>query len=411
MNRLSELGERIAEIQDRVLCENDHLEEVRQRIPRDVTPGLSRRRRTVLAAAALAAGIAMVTFFLMSSPRPLTIAVGEASDFEIGAWIAAPAAESLPIRFSDGSTVYLDPLSGARITSITAYGARVLLERGSAKVEIIPREDAEWRLDVGPFSVRVTGTRFHVGWSPGQEIFSLKMMSGSVLVSGPMVPRGRVLSAGETFRAWVGENRMEIVSPGEVLRDPAPDASTNTERDEPPEPIVSSQNTRRAAPKPAGPTAPLWQSLAREGRYDQALDAVQRMGIGRVLARSTAADILLLGDAARLAGRVGPATHAYNTARRRFPRSDAASMAAFSLGRMAFDQQRDFAQASRWLEVYLDEKPGGSLEREAMGRLIEAHNRAGASAKASSVARRYLARYPNGPHARYAKNALAETRE
>ena len=118
MSRLREFGERLAEIQDQVLREDDCLEEVRQRLFNDVAPHSSWSRRALLAATALAAGIAVAAaIILTSTPRPLTVTVGESTrDFEVGAWIAASPSNSLPIRFSDGSAVHLDPLSGARIT-------------------------------------------------------------------------------------------------------------------------------------------------------------------------------------------------------------------------------------------------------------------------------------------------------
>jgi outer membrane protein assembly factor BamD (BamD/ComL family) len=54
----------------------------------------------------------------------------------------------------------------------------------------------------------------------------------------------------------------------------------------------------------------------------------------------------------------------------------------------------------------LREQPSGSLAPEAHGRLLEALQRSGDSAAARSAASDYLARYPAGPHAEFAKRLL-----
>jgi len=83
-------------------------------------------------------------------------------------------------------------------------------------------------------------------------------------------------------------------------------------------------------------------------------------------------------------------------------------LAAFLLGRLAFDAQQDYAEAERWFAVYESERPDGPLIREAMGRRLEALARSGDSAGARAQAERYLARFPFGPHARRAREILAE---
>jgi outer membrane protein assembly factor BamD (BamD/ComL family) len=73
---------------------------------------------------------------------------------------------------------------------------------------------------------------------------------------------------------------------------------------------------------------------------------------------------------------------------------------------MAFDQQGAFSDAARWFAAYLAEAPAGSYARDAAGRLIEAHQRAGDAAAAAQAAERYLATYPKGPHADLARSIL-----
>ncbi len=76
-------------------------------------------------------------------------------------------------------------------------------------------------------------------------------------------------------------------------------------------------------------------------------------------------------------------------------------MAAFRLG-----QSAKGAQAAEWFSTYLKEQPGGALAREALGRLIEAHQAAGDPISGRAAAERYLKSYPDGPHATLARQAL-----
>jgi outer membrane protein assembly factor BamD (BamD/ComL family) len=70
---------------------------------------------------------------------------------------------------------------------------------------------------------------------------------------------------------------------------------------------------------------------------------------------------------------------------------------------MAFDGG-SFGEALVWFKIYMDERPGGALSREAEGRIVEALQRSGNRLGAREAAKRYLARYPDGPHAELARS-------
>src|SRR5687767_6474721 len=76
-----------------------------------------RRRVWLLSAAAVAAVMAGATgVVLWKRPvEPLSFKVGSALHSGVaGVWLSAPAAERLPLQFSDGSKVVLKPLCRAR---------------------------------------------------------------------------------------------------------------------------------------------------------------------------------------------------------------------------------------------------------------------------------------------------------
>jgi len=150
-----------------------------------------------------------------------------------------------------------------------------------------------------------------------------------------------------------------------------------------------------------------WQEAARRGDYRGAVDIVSRLDVDRLLAHTRSDDLLLLGDAARLAGRFDMAERAYGTVRKRFSGQGCATTAALAMGRMAFDQLRDYKKSRYWLEIYLNEARGSSLDREILGRLMEARYRSGLVREARTTAREYLSLYSQGPHADLAKELLS----
>lgn len=143
--------------------------------------------------------------------------------------------------------------------------------------------------------------------------------------------------------------------------------------------------------------------LEREA-YKDAIEKLPPAEIDAAIRQANADQLLSLGTAARLLDD-HRSELIYNMLRSRFPGSDQAADAAFMLGRMDF-HAHSYASAAAWLETYLRENPDGRFARGATGRLIEAYDRLGDRALLRSAATRYLSRYPDGPHAARAREAL-----
>jgi transmembrane sensor len=88
------------------------------------------------------------------------------------------------------------------------------------------------------------------------------------------------------------------------------------------------------------------------------------------------------------------------------PLVDPVQVAAFSLGRIAYDERRNFGGSADWFQTYLREEPAGTLAREASERLIEAYRATGNLAAARDAAKTYLATCPAGPHAALAQSLV-----
>jgi TolA-binding protein len=125
---------------------------------------------------------------------------------------------------------------------------------------------------------------------------------------------------------------------------------------------------------------------------------VQRAGFENVMQSCSPDDLLRLSDVARMGGQPSRAIEILHYARKRYPRSAAASTAAYTLGLAAFEQNAAYREAARWFDAYLRERPSGPLAAEALGRLMESYERLGRREKAEAVARKYLNAYPNGAH-------------
>lgn len=412
------MGE-VAREHERSLEEGDELREVRARLAAPRRRARRRPRAAWLAAAACLLA-APILWWVWPRPEAITYTVGAASEpAPAGHWIQVAAAEPrVPLRFSDGSRLELQPDSDLEVAALTPRGARVRLERGRVDASVEHRDETGWTVDAGPFELTIVGTRFSVAWDPVAARFELVMQQGVVLLTGPLVERRRVV-AGERVEVSLRQGRVELrAAESEPEPEPAPTAeprpadrapsATAAEASSeppapPPEPAAVEERPAASPAEPARPSVG-FERHARAGRYAEAVEAAERAGWSETLETAPSASLLHLADAARLAGRPERAQGAYEAVRRRFAYSPRAARAAFALGRLAHDRGGDPRAAARWFATYLDEAPHGELAREAAGRLMEARVDAGDLAGARAAAARYLRSHPDGPHAELARS-------
>ena len=396
---LIRLGRFAATLQDEQLRQSDF--DVATGRARLLAARRSRAARIPMSALAAAAALLLVLVALLA--RDPGFQVGSARG-ETGAWITAPAGAELPVRFADGTVFSLEPGSRARVAQVSRSGAEIVVEGGRIHAQVVPKPGARWSVHLGPFEVRVTGTRFTAAWDPASEEFSLSLEEGSVEAVGPLLAEPRRVAAGHRVR--VSLQRAEVLF-DEAASEPA--ASAPGAMPTPPIALTPTADAEQPAPKgPSEHPAPTWRDHARNGKFRDALEAAERAGFDRECEQASVDDLVLLADAARFAGDAGRASTALHALRRRFGGSPRAASAAFLLGKLAFDRQVSPAAAADWFATYLREQPGGPLAREAAGRLIEARRIAGDRAGAKTAARSYLEHYPSGPHAALARDVVDE---
>ncbi len=345
------------------------------------------RRKSKLAPRAYAAGATMLVAAAIvlvawihslsaqsrqpAPPSPLTFTIASDTtnanriDGASGALLVATS--ELPLSFSDGTRLLLEKEARARVTDVDHLGARVILESGKLHASVIHTGTARWNVDAGPFEIHVTGTKFVVAWDPSAQAIDVTLEEGSVLVSGCAQNPARTVRGGESLHVQCATTPTPTPTPTSTSTSTSTPTSTSTST---PTSTSTSTSTPTLAPSPP----PKVDEVSVDDLFSQA-------------------------DEARYAGHLDEAKTALLSVRRRAPGTEKSASAAFQLGRLAFDGKGDYPQAALWFDTYLHERPQGTLAREALGRSMEAQDRAGDAELAQRAARTYLARYPSGPHA------------
>lgn len=373
-------------------------------------------RRRWIAAGSLSVAASAAALVLLRGGKSHTFTV-DRSPAAVGTRVEASGKPRM-VEFSEGSTITVDAQSSLSIQDVGDSGASLELERGEVEVDIVPRRGARWSISAGPFEVHVLGTAFHVEWLPDSQHFTVSVLRGTVQVEGPMVERRPKLTAGERCIVDWASHRFTIEkivdSASAPVANPPPPAVVPPPPETAPAEVPARSfespalHQKREGEKGAGTgkavtPAQSWRDLERAGQFQAAILEAERVGVDVIYDESDSEGLMSLARAARFVGRADISGGALLSCRRRFPGSANAAMAAYLLGRVAAP-----ADAVSWFSTYLREQPDGTWAREASGRLIEAYQATGAKTAAHDAAKRYLERYPGGPHAELARRALVQ---
>lgn len=402
----------------------------------------AQRRRPGLpwrAGLGLCAASAAVVFGLHSwrAGRALTFDVGGGAIVESG-YIRGAAHAGAPVQFSDGTRI--DLAAGARMSVVAPgpHGARLRVEEGAAHFTVMHLPRAAWSVEAGPYLVEVTGTVFDVRWSSADEIVEVRLQSGSVRVSGPLLAEHATLRPGQHLTARLATRELRIdenvgtpAAPTLTVPPPAtapPHATAPPQTTAPPEQaapagaIAPPETTAPPAPahavrKPARTVASVdsravadwapqrWSARVATGDSKGVVAEAVAHGIDAAVADADAPALVALADAARYAGRTYLAERVLRAQRTRFPGTPAAGAAAFFLGRLA-DDRGAAADGLDWYRRYLTEEPQGAYAAEALGREMIGVARLSGRPAARALALEYLRRFPDGTYLLHARAIL-----
>lgn len=398
--QLELLGKTVAKVSDEQARVGETLFRARCRTFGTPPPVASANRRVwgtlaaVTAATALAAG---VWIYVRSRPPAMSPIV--TYQLAGNSTAAAPSFfetkhNDLEVRFSEGSVITVLPETGVRVLDTKPQGVNLSIERGIVRCNIRHRANTDWTVKAGPFDIRVTGTRFEAEWVPTTSHFELTLEEGSVEVTGPHVSGTQRVVKGERFTVEVNRGEKSLVGLGLV---PAPSAQVTSVELPVAQPDIAEPIVRSATVD--------WSTLAKAGKYREALSIVDRLGFDVVLQRSDAATARLLADASRMGGKPKQAQQAFLFLRERL---HVKAETAFVLGKISADQLNTPAQAYRWFDTYLREQPKGPLREQALGRSLELSKYAPRNQLLAN-AREYLTAFPSGAHAPLARKTLGQT--
>jgi TolA-binding protein len=334
---------------------------------------------------ALAAGFALVSATAAYELGRGSSDAAVATVVPAGEWLATTSGVAEERKFDDGSSVRLESESRARVQFVQQKGGLVHLDRGAVRLKVHHRDGSSWRVAAGPYEVEAIGTEFTVDWVAGRDKpLRVSVTEGTVAVRGPAFGGTRFVSA----------HQMVEVSSTPETASAAPVSVDSLVPEVEPAPVAADSAHARS-------NEPSWRALEAAGKYADAVRMAERRGLASIYQTGGSDDLLALARAARLSGHADVTREALMACRARFAGSAQAAMAAFLLGRSASG-----AQAAEWFSTYLKEQPGGSLAREALGRLVEAYQASGDHVSGRAAAERYLKSYPDGPHAALARQAL-----
>src|SRR5262249_7654927 len=132
-----------------------------------------------------------------------------------------------------------------------------------------------------------------------------------------------------------------------------------------------------------------WRELARDGDYDRAYRAVDRV-------QDRAEDLLVVADVMRLSHHPEEAVAPLRKVIAEHASDPRAPLAAFTLGRVLLDEPARPREAADAFADCQRLAPDGALAEDALAREVEAWSSAGDAVAAKLLAERYVRKYPDG---------------
>jgi transmembrane sensor len=338
--------------------------EVVERLVRGAAERRQRRRGRRTLAAGLVLGVVSTTiavlFLRFSAGGGTAGTARQAVSAAVPAAGSSRAAGAGGVRVPDvlslgdrSRAVALEPGTELALEEDAPERVHLRLDRGRARFEVTRRPERSFSVRARNVTVSVVGTTF------GVEVVADRV--------GVSVEKGAV-----EVDWGLGQKRLVA---GESGWFPPLVMSGHPERE-------AAEPARSPSPEPATTSAP--GSAARPPA-------------------SGAQALLAEVDAVRSQGKPARAVELLRQLLREHPDDPRAPLAAFTLGRMLFNELGRPREAAAAFRQVRQKAPASQFAEDALAREVEAWERASEPARARSLAEEYLERYPSGRHARRVK--------
>jgi transmembrane sensor len=300
-------------------------------------------------AVVLAAAAALLLFVFGRKPASLPQASAPVA--------AVSPAKSPKTTFADGSVARVSDDGELVVKVATPEHIESVLAAGAADFEVTKHAERDFVVLAGAVRVRVVGTRFRV-----ERIGE----------------RTRVSVAEGKVEVQEGESRLYLEA-GESRFFPSPPAVA---KDEPHVVNGSGAHAR-------------FLELARGGEFKA---AYQVMSQSPAVVGSSAEELMLAADAARLSQHPEQAVGFLRRVTTEHAGDSRAPLSAFTLGRVLLSQLSRPGEAAEAFALARRLRPNGTLAEDALAREAEARAAAGSGGQARTLAQQYVTRYPQGKH-------------
>lgn len=317
----------------------------------------------------------------LSLDGPLTLAGGRA--FGTLESSASQTPEQRRYELSDGSMIELGRETRLRALENRSSAVVIALERGQATFDINSAGERRWVIDAGVARVTVLGTRFRVVRTTNDVTVDVER--GVVQVDNRELYGGRRLIAGEslTVRSGDSSEESEVATSPQVVSDACGGDAGAFAGDA----LHRGERSRSRS----------WESLARQGEFNEAFGLLGAEGLEREVRRAPSVDELyLLADVARRSGHPADAVAPLERIIAGFPTDRRAAVAAFTLGRIQLNTLGEPGRARWAFERAIELGVPPALTEDSLALLVEARARSGDSLGARTAARDYFRRFPNG---------------
>lgn len=357
-----------------------------------------RMRRRVRAAAVGTTVVAAVVIAVLALDRPSATPsrAPEIAEAPAPVRIAPePEVEDRVVYFSDGSRAeLLEPRTELRMEAFSEDLLELALAAGEARFDVTPSSRRLFRVRTTNLRIEVLGTAFTVANDRDGAEEHVRVHEGRVAV---YLDGNRHELSAKMSLSWDGERAViehEADETAELAEDPAPKKKRKKRRRR-----ARRRRLRRKARAavdvtPAIEVKKRWEELAQDGRFDAAYEELTETKESPKRTDSRA--LMLAADVARLSGHPREAVEYLEVVVRDHRSHPRALLASFTLGRILMRELDDPRRAADAFRTARELGPRGSLAEDALAHEAECRANAGQKARAASLAREYLEKYPDG---------------